>query len=185
MVEFTTNVLSVMVLVEVMKIKNFEDMHGFRFATLELRLIDYPQQLPFETKVVLDTLHSNTTAMTTEENKKLYDSVRLDYEDIVSKGYENVLPMPFSIKELNYQIEQVYIKQLQSDGKAVQLSTVLSPMIIQTIPFNPYIKEALKSPTQRKVLLTFFFGFSDFLGQMKKFSKEQILLGNFPEPDNS
>ncbi len=71
--------------VEVMKIKNFEDMHGFRFATLELRLIDYPQQLPFETKVVLDTLHSNTTAMTTEENKQLYNSVRLDYEDITSR----------------------------------------------------------------------------------------------------
>ncbi len=75
--------------VEVMKIKNFEDMHGFRFATLELRLIDYPQQLPFEAKVVLDTLHANTTAMTTEENKKLYDSVRLDYEDIVSRKDRN------------------------------------------------------------------------------------------------
>lgn len=44
--------------VEVMKIVRFEEMYGFRFATVLVRLIDYPEEPPFEAKVILNTLHS-------------------------------------------------------------------------------------------------------------------------------
>jgi ATP-dependent exoDNAse (exonuclease V) alpha subunit len=68
--------------VEVLRVGNFEEMHGFRFATLRLRLTDYPEQEPFESKVFLDTLHSFTPALSAEENEKLYEAVSLDYEDV-------------------------------------------------------------------------------------------------------
>lgn len=70
---------------EITKIISFEEVHGFRFATLELRLINDYETLPFEAKVVLDTLHTNSPALTQEQNKQLYQSVLEDYIDYDSK----------------------------------------------------------------------------------------------------
>lgn len=71
--------------VEVMKIVTFEDIHGFRFAMLELRMIDYPDQPKFEAKVMLDTLYAETASLSISDNKKLYESVVKDYQDMDSK----------------------------------------------------------------------------------------------------
>lgn len=71
--------------VEVRKVVNFEEIHGFRFATLELKLLDMPEQESFEAKVFLDTLHSYNPNLSMEEYKKLQTSVLLDYEDVASK----------------------------------------------------------------------------------------------------
>jgi len=70
---------------EVRKIISFEDVYGFRFADIELQLIDYPDMEPFSAKVTLDTLHSNTPSLTYEENNKLYHAVMEDYRDIKSR----------------------------------------------------------------------------------------------------
>lgn len=71
--------------VEVMKIVSFEEMYGFRFATLQLRLLDYPMESAFEAKVMLDTLYSEAPALTSEQNNQLYTEVRVDYADLSSK----------------------------------------------------------------------------------------------------
>ena len=71
--------------VEVMKVGLTEEMHGLRFANLELRLIDYPSEPVFETKVILDTLYSHSTSLNEQENRDLYKGVLEDYLDIASK----------------------------------------------------------------------------------------------------
>ncbi|MDN3669899.1 AAA family ATPase [Echinicola jeungdonensis] len=71
--------------VEVIKIRSFEEVYGLRFATLELRLIDYPDEPYFEAKVILDTLYSDTPALETEKSKALYQQVLIDYEGIENK----------------------------------------------------------------------------------------------------
>ncbi|SDL43921.1 exodeoxyribonuclease-5 [Catalinimonas alkaloidigena] len=71
--------------VEVLRVRNTEEMHGFRFATLQLRLPDYPDQTTFESKVLLDLLHNQNASLTTEEYRRLYDSVRADYADAKTK----------------------------------------------------------------------------------------------------
>jgi len=70
---------------EVRKIVSFEEEFGFRFAEIELQLIDYPDMQPFQAKVFLDTLHSNTPSLSTEENNTLYHKVRENYMDIKSR----------------------------------------------------------------------------------------------------
>lgn len=70
---------------EVMKIRTFEEMHGFRFATLELRLLDYPDEPYFEAKVILDTLYSESPSLSRDQYRSLYAEVAKDYEDIASK----------------------------------------------------------------------------------------------------
>ncbi|WP_092174866.1 ATP-dependent DNA helicase [Cyclobacterium xiamenense] len=72
--------------VEILKIRSFEEMYGLRFATLELRLIDYPDEVPFEAKVMLDTLHTEVPALGYEAWKKLYQLVTEDYMDLPSKS---------------------------------------------------------------------------------------------------
>jgi len=70
---------------EVRKIISFEEDYGFRFADIELQLIDYPEMESFNAKVILDTLHSNTASLTKEENNKLYHQVIENYRDIKSR----------------------------------------------------------------------------------------------------
>lgn len=71
--------------VEVMKIKKIEELHGFRYANLELRLLDYPKHPKFEAVVFLDTLYSANASLTTEQNKALFESVWKDYGELISK----------------------------------------------------------------------------------------------------
>lgn len=75
--------------VEIMKMKGVQEIHGFRFTTLTLRLLDYDEHPHIEAKVLMDTLYSNTPAMSREENKALYESVAQDYAHIVNKKERN------------------------------------------------------------------------------------------------
>jgi exodeoxyribonuclease-5 len=70
---------------EVVKIRSFEEMYGLRFATLELRLIDYPDEPYFEAKVVLDTLYSPHPALSPDQYRELYRQVSEDYADVANK----------------------------------------------------------------------------------------------------
>ncbi|AWW31641.1 ATP-dependent endonuclease [Echinicola strongylocentroti] len=71
--------------VEVVKIRSFEEMYGLRFATLELRLIDYPEEPFFEAKVILDTLYTSSTSLSGEASRELYRQVTEDYAGVENK----------------------------------------------------------------------------------------------------
>ena len=71
--------------VELLKIKRTEERYGFRFADVTLRLTDFEEQPSFDTKIILDTLHSPSPAMTQEDNKRLYEAVMEDFSIIESK----------------------------------------------------------------------------------------------------
>ncbi len=64
---------------ELLEIFRYTDLHGFRFAEVKMRLLDYPDQPPFETVILLDTLHSETASLSREEGHRLYQSVAQDY----------------------------------------------------------------------------------------------------------
>jgi len=70
---------------EVRKIISFEEEYEFRFANIEIQLIDYPEMKPFQAKVFLDILHSNTASLSSEENNKLYHQISKNYRDIKSR----------------------------------------------------------------------------------------------------
>src|SRR5690554_57546 len=70
---------------EIRKIRSFEDLHGLRFATVEIQLTDYPEEPPFEAKIILDTLYSHSPALNADQSRELYKFVSEDYADIESK----------------------------------------------------------------------------------------------------
>jgi len=82
---------------EVMRIYHIKELYGFRFAEVEIRMIDYPDQKPFDTVLILDTLTSETPSLSYEESNKLYEAVREDYAHEKSK-YKQLL----SIKKNKY-----------------------------------------------------------------------------------
>jgi ATP-dependent exoDNAse (exonuclease V) alpha subunit len=64
---------------EVLRIHAIKELYGFKFAEVDIRMIDYPDQKPFETVLLLDTLASETPSLTYEESNKLYEAIREDY----------------------------------------------------------------------------------------------------------
>ncbi|MEQ9443132.1 MAG: DEAD/DEAH box helicase [Cyclobacteriaceae bacterium] len=67
--------------VEIRKVFNFEEKYGLRYADLELQLLDYPDQPPFEAKIMLDVLHSPSVALEEEKYRELYQQVLEEYQD--------------------------------------------------------------------------------------------------------
>lgn len=72
-------------IVEVLEIRNIKELYGFKFANVKIRMVDYPNQKPFETVLLLDTITSESPSLTYEESNKLYEEVMKDYENETSK----------------------------------------------------------------------------------------------------
>ncbi|MDT7831559.1 AAA family ATPase [Flavobacteriaceae bacterium S356] len=82
---------------EVLRIRTIKELYGFRFAEVEIRMIDYPDQKPFDTVLLLDTLTSESPSLSYEESNKLYEAVKEDFAHEKSK-YKQLL----SIKKNKY-----------------------------------------------------------------------------------
>ncbi len=82
---------------EILQIYKFKELYGFRFAEVQIRMIDYKNQKPFETVLLLDTLSSETPSLTYEDNNRLYQEVAKDFAHEKS-NYKRML----SIKKNKY-----------------------------------------------------------------------------------
>ena len=67
---------------EIKKISRYEEMYGFHFADVTLSFPDYSDTQTFDVKILLDTLHSNSAALTEEESMQLRIAIEEDYMDI-------------------------------------------------------------------------------------------------------
>ena len=71
--------------IEVLAIHARKNIYDFSFAEVRVRLVDYPDEDPFETVVLLDTLKSETPSLSFEEGNRLYQKVVEDYSSEKSK----------------------------------------------------------------------------------------------------
>lgn len=69
-------------MIELMRINNIEEMYGFHFADVEIQLTDYQEEPNLSVKIMLETLTSDSPALTHEESERLFRSVEADYMDI-------------------------------------------------------------------------------------------------------
>lgn len=93
-------------IIEVLQIFNFKELYGFKFANVKIRMVDYPNQQPFETVLLLDTLTSESPSLSYDDANRLYEEVMKDYELETSKfkkfqkvkenEYFNALQVKFS-----------------------------------------------------------------------------------------
>jgi len=93
-------------IIEVLDIRGFMDIYTFKFAKVSIRMVDYPNQKPFDTVLLLDTISSNSPSLTYEESNRLYQEVMKDYEEeraaykklqkVKANDYFNALQVKFS-----------------------------------------------------------------------------------------
>ena len=69
-------------MIEIMRINKFEEMYGFHFADVDIQLTDYEEAPTLSVKIIMETLYSDSPALTNEEAKRLYQTVEEDYMDI-------------------------------------------------------------------------------------------------------
>jgi len=66
-------------IVEILKISGEEEMYGFRFANITIRMIDYPSEPNLEVKILMESILSDSPSLTSERYRALYDAVSDDY----------------------------------------------------------------------------------------------------------
>lgn len=71
-------------LVEILRVRKTQELYGFRFADVLVKHPDYDIEL--ELKILLDTLHSETTGLPKEKNGELFYNILEDYSDIRSNA---------------------------------------------------------------------------------------------------
>lgn len=113
-------------IIEILEIFNIKELYGFRFAQVNVRMVDYPKMNPFETVLLLDTLSSETPSLSYEDSNRLYKEVMKDYDSIESKYkkflaikknvYFNALQVKFSYaitchKSQGGQWDTVFVEQ--------------------------------------------------------------------------
>jgi exodeoxyribonuclease-5 len=70
---------------KVVRVRREEEKYGFRFAEVQLELVDFPDMGAITCKVLLDTLQIESPNLPYEDSKKLYEGLLLDYEHIANK----------------------------------------------------------------------------------------------------
>jgi len=67
-------------IVEVIKITDRIERYGFRFAKASVQMVDYPDEKEFDAILLLDTLTSESPAITYDQYQHLYKEVAKDYK---------------------------------------------------------------------------------------------------------
>jgi exodeoxyribonuclease-5 len=113
-------------IIEVLEIFAIKELYGFKFAEVKVKMVDYPNQRPFETVLLLDTIQAVTPSLSYEDGNKLYQEVMKDYADEKSKykkflgvknnKYFNALQVKFSYaitchKSQGGQWDTVFVEQ--------------------------------------------------------------------------
>lgn len=71
-------------LLEVLRVRKTQEIYGFRFCDILVRHPDYDIEL--EMKILIDTLHSETTGLSQEKNTELFYNILEDYADVTTKN---------------------------------------------------------------------------------------------------
>ena len=72
-------------IIEVLELFGIQELYGFKFDKLKIRMVDYPNQIPLETVLLLDTIVSESPSLTFDESNRLYQEVMKDYESESTK----------------------------------------------------------------------------------------------------
>ena len=71
-------------IMEIMSIHKQQELYGFHFADVTVRLCDYPEHPYVDIKIILESLDCDGPSLSHEANQKLYQSVAEDYMEILN-----------------------------------------------------------------------------------------------------
>jgi len=142
---------------EIVTIYKYEELYGFRFANVSLRLLDYPD-IEFDCKIILDTLAIETAALNTEQGRKLFDAVAEDYLEIRSKKkrWEKIKENPyFNALQVKFSYAVTCHKAQGGQWAAVFVDQGYVTEEMLNIEFLRWLYTAFTRPTERLYLVNF------------------------------
>lgn len=142
---------------EIAAIYKYEELYGFRFANVSLRLLDYPD-IEFDCKIILDALSIESASLTSEENRKLYDAVAEDYPDIRSKKkrWGKIKENPyFNALQVKFAYAITCHKAQGGQWKAVFVDQGYVTKEMLNTEFLRWLYTAFTRPTERLYLVNF------------------------------
>ncbi len=142
---------------EIISIYKHEELYGFRFANVSLRLLDYPD-IEFDCKIILDTLSIESAALNSEQNRKLFDAVSEDYLDIRSKKkrWEKIRENPyFNALQVKFAYAVTCHKAQGGQWKAVFVDQGYLTEEMLNKEFLRWLYTAFTRPTERLFLVNF------------------------------
>ena len=71
--------------IKISSIHSRKVLYGFSFAEVSVKLVDYPDEKPFDTVLLLDTLKAETASLSYKDGNRLYQAVLEDYASERSK----------------------------------------------------------------------------------------------------
>lgn len=148
---------------EIVRIRKHHEMHGFRFADVSLRLLDYPEEPELDARIMLDTLYTEAPALTNEQSQRLFESVSEDYADY-SKGtrYQKMKQDPwYNALQVKFAYAVTCHKAQGGQWKAVFVEQGYLTEEMINVEFLRWLYTALTRTTEKLYLVGFnkeFFG---------------------------
>jgi exodeoxyribonuclease-5 len=142
---------------EIISIYKYEELYGFRFANVSLRLIDYPE-IEIDCKIILDAIAAESASLSSEQNRKLFDAVSEDYQDIRSKKkrWEKVKENPyFNALQVKFAYAVTCHKAQGGQWKAVFVDQGYLTEEMINVEFLRWLYTAFTRPTERLYLVNF------------------------------
>jgi exodeoxyribonuclease-5 len=146
---------------EVVDIKGREELYGYRFADVTLRFIDY-DNVELDTKILLDTLYSNSASLSREENKELFFKVLEDYAEVKTKKqrYLKVRENPFfNALQVKFAYAVTCHKAQGGQWKTVFLDHGYLNEEMVDKEFYRWLYTAFTRPTSKLYLINFYKAF--------------------------
>ncbi|MCF8229631.1 MAG: AAA family ATPase [Bacteroidales bacterium] len=72
-------------LAEIVRIRKIEEIHGFRFADISIRLIDYPEENDLDVKIIMDTILEEGASLSKTKKETLFQEILKDFDEIPEK----------------------------------------------------------------------------------------------------
>lgn len=148
---------------KITRIGKYHELYGFRFADADLEIVDYPG-LEIQTKIMLDTLTSESPSLTWEENQKLFNLVLEDYADIRTKRerIKKVKENPyFNALQVKFSYAITCHKAQGGQWKAVFIDQGWLTDDMLDIEFRRWLYTAFTRPVERLYLVNFKDEFFD------------------------
>ena len=89
-------------IIEVLSVNKITNKYGFKFANITIKLIDFLEEKELDVLVILDTIKLETSSLSYEDYKKLYQEISKEYKGADAKKkikenkYLNALQVKFS-----------------------------------------------------------------------------------------
>jgi len=146
---------------EIISIRGYEEMYGFRFADVSLKFIDY-NNVELDCKIFLETLSLETASFSYEKNRELFEAVSEDYLDIPNKRerWKKIKENPyFNALQVKYAYALTCHKAQGGQWKAVFVDHgYLTEEMLDT-EYYRWLYTAFTRPVEKLFLVNFHKGF--------------------------